>query len=359
MLFTTNPKLVLRGPLPPLQSARGPPVVRTEAPAAGSRPYPAESSEGARGGGGAGVLRVTGRVRSGATFQSTNSHRGPAGTGGSSRAARSSPRPAASGSRAAAAAARDWGRSCAHAGSALPRAHARPGPLGPPPPPPPGRPRPRAPAGPRGCGAPAVSAHMEARGPALRSAAAPPRARAPHRRAAAPPPSPAEPRGPRRMGERREARAGAGAGLGRPRSLAVCAPSPPRPRRGLGRLPGHFARPETLSLWIFVLIFNRAPSSDVAGRAPGHVPRANGRGAARPRDEPAAARRPGPPAAPPPPPPPLPPLKRPRPRAPRALRSRSRLPGRPSVRGPAGPRDKPRRATPASSGGRAPQDCYF
>lgn len=81
--------------------------------------------------------------------------------------------------------------------------------------------------GPRAC-----AALRRPRGPLL-AAAAPLRTGAPHRRAAAPPPSPAEPRGPSRMGERREARARPGrAGLGRPRSLAVCAPSPPRPPRG-------------------------------------------------------------------------------------------------------------------------------
>lgn len=229
----------------------------------------------------------------------TKVQRGPGAPPGRRAALPVRQRPAASGSGAAAAAARGWG--CAHAGSAVPGAHARPGPLGPPPPPPPGRPRPRARAGPRGCGARAVSApaaastHMEAREPALRSAGlGAPCARPPPRcwpgrptgvrpRPRRAPPSPAA-RGAWVSGGRR--------GPGRaapPALLAVCAPSPPGPPRGLGKFPGHLAQPETLSLWIFVLIFNRAPSSDVAGRSPGHVPRANGRGAARPRDVPAAA----------------------------------------------------------------------
>lgn len=118
-----------------------------------------------------------------------------------------------------------------------------------------------------------------------RQAAAPLRAGAPHGRAAAPPLSPAQSRGQSRMGEGREAG----------RDWASRAPSrSARPRRlgfraGSGKFSGHLAQPETLSLWIFVLIFNRAPSSDVAGRSPGHVPRANGRRAAHPRDPPAAA----------------------------------------------------------------------
>lgn len=270
MLFTTNPKSVLQGHPSNQPSAargahgdpRGRPrplprrVVRGRArrPRPGLGSYKSPAALGARSHVpihelGEKIPRVAPRPDTGrfkrvgsSSLQRTRAldgHEGPAGTRGTSWAARRPPRPAASGCVGL------WRcrsgrpglglRACRQRG---PRRSRPPGPAWAaaaaaawtPPPACPGRSsrvrgasgqrarrRQHAHGGPR-----ARAALRRPRGP-LRAAAAPLLAGAPHRRAAAPPPSAAEPRGPRRMGERREARAGPGCAARAPRRLRALA----------------------------------------------------------------------------------------------------------------------------------------